>query len=408
MRLALAGGGTGGHVVPGLHLLEHLRARGAVPEDVLWFSAGRAVEERVLSGARERLGPLALERVVLSLEPAESGAPSWLRLLARTAPEMNRARRALERHASDVLLALGGYTMLPAVLAARSLGVPVVLLEINSVSGRATRALSGLSERVVHAWPTPGATLSRLPAGGGPGQERTSTGSSGPSRASVLNRLFFGSGRHACFGPPLAPSFLRAEPSAEQIFAARVALGFRAELPLVLVLGGSQGAAGLNRFLRTHAAALGAAGLQVLHQTGPGRACEGADEQAGGRYRACEYLDDVASALDAATLVLCRGGASTLAEVAARARPALVVPYPHHKDRHQEKNALALGAGVRIVPEERLDAAFVSTLARLAGPAGERERASMASALRACMPRDGVQRLADELLLVASRFRTKA
>jgi len=125
-------------------------------------------------------------------------------------------------------------------------------------------------------------------------------------------------------------------------------------------------------------------------------------------YRALEYLDDVAGALDAATLVLCRGGASTLAEVAARARPALVVPYPHHADRHQERNALALGAGVRIVPEERLDAALVDTLSRLAGEHGARERAAMSRALAQSMPRDGVVRLADELLLVATRFRTKA
>jgi UDP-N-acetylglucosamine--N-acetylmuramyl-(pentapeptide) pyrophosphoryl-undecaprenol N-acetylglucosamine transferase len=371
MRLALAGGGTGGHVVPGLHLLEHLRARDAVPEDVLWFSAGRAVEERVLAGLTDRVGVLALERVILALEPATSGAPSWMRLVARTAPETARARRALARHGSEVLLALGGYTALPAVLAARFLGVPVVLLEINSVPGKATRTLAGLAERVVHAWPVPRAA--RAP-------------------------------RHACFGPPLAPAFLRPEPAEAESASARVRLGFDAGRPLLLALGGSQGAAALNRFVAAHAAALVAAGVQVLHQAGPGRLAEAAAAQPG--YRAVEYLDDVAGALDAATLVLCRGGASTLAEVAARARPALVVPYPHHADRHQEANALRLGAGVRIVPEERLDAALVATLARLAGPEGTRERDAMSRALASALPRDGVARLADELLLVASRFRT--
>lgn len=372
MRLALAGGGTGGHVVPGLHLLEHLRERRAAPEDVLWFSAGRGVEERVLARLPERAGVLALERVVLALEPEASGAPTWLRLIARTAPETRRARAALARHESEVLLALGGYTALPAVLAARFLGIPVVLLEINSVAGKATRALAGLSERVVHAWP---ASL--------------------PSARE----------RHRCYGPPLAPAFGARVPDEAESAAARARLGFQASAPLLLVLGGSQGAAGLNRFLAAHAAALVGAGLQVLHQTGPGRLGEGAPPCAG--YRALEYLDDVAGALDAATLVLCRGGASTLAEIAARARPALVVPYPHHRDRHQEHNALALGAGVRVVPEERLDAALVATLARLAGPAGERERSQMSRALASAIPRDGVQRLADELLLVAQRFRTK-
>jgi len=373
VRLALAGGGTGGHVVPGLHLLEHLEARQAKPEDLLWFSAGRAVEERVLARLDARAGELALERVVLTLEPESSGAPSWARLLARTPLETHRARRALKRHDSDVLLALGGYTVLPAVLAARALSIPVVLLEINSVPGRATRALAGLAERVVHAWPA------SVPAG------RT---------------------RHACFGPPLAPDFLGAPADEARSAALRAQLGFRSDQPLLLVLGGSQGALGLNRFVARAAHSFVAQGIQVLHQTGPGREAEGAGEIAG--YRAVPYLDQVPLALDAATVVLCRGGASTLAEIAARARPALVVPYPHHADRHQEKNALALGAGVRVVPEERLDAAMVSTLSGLIGPGGERERTQMSRALLAAMPRDGVARLADELLLVATRFRKKA
>lgn len=382
MRLALAGGGTGGHVVPGLHLLEHLRARQAVPEDVLWFSAGRGVEERVLARLSERAGVLPLERVVLALEPETSGPPSWLRLFVRTTPEARRARAALGRHRSEVLLALGGYTALPAVLAARSLGIPVVLLEINSVAGKATRALAGLAERVVHAWPA------SMP------------------RAGVLRRGARHQARHRCFGPPLAPAFQSPASGEEERARAREGLGFRPAEPLLLVLGGSQGAGALNRFLAAHAGDLVGAGVQVLHQTGPGRLAEAAAPVAG--YRALEYLDDVAGALDAATLVLCRGGASTLAEIAARARPALVVPYPHHRDRHQEHNALALGAGVRVVPEERLDAALVATLARLAGQGGARERASMSRALARAVPRDGVQRLADELLLVAQRFRTKA
>jgi UDP-N-acetylglucosamine--N-acetylmuramyl-(pentapeptide) pyrophosphoryl-undecaprenol N-acetylglucosamine transferase len=372
MRLALAGGGTGGHVVPGLHLLEHLRARGSLPEDVLWFSAGRAIEERVLAHASERAGAVPIERIALALEAR--GAPGWLDLALRTGPETRRARAALARHASEVLLALGGYTALPAVLAARSLGIPVVLLEINSVPGKATRSLAGLAERVVYAWPS----------------ARTRDG-----------------GRERCFGPPLSVAFLGSEPGEAESAAARSRLGFRPDLPLLLVLGGSQGAAALNRFLAEHASALVGAGLQVLHQTGPGRLAEGAAGALDG-YRASDYLDDVAGALDAATLVLCRGGAATLAEVAARARPALVVPYPHHRDRHQLRNALALGAGVRVVPEERLDAALVATLARLAGPDGTRERAAMSRALASSIPKDGVVRLADELLLVAGRFRTKA
>src|SRR4030095_10179018 len=123
---------------------------------------------------------------------------------------------------------------------------------------------------------------------------------------------------------------------------------------LLVVLGGSQGARSLNEFVRTHLELLMQQGAQVLHQTGPGRLGEGARECAG--YHKAEYLSEVPRARCGATAVLCRGGASTLAEVAALARPAWVVPYPHHADRHQELNARELHGGARIVPEDRLDA----------------------------------------------------
>ena len=102
---------------------------------------------------------------------------------------------------------------------------------------------------------------------------------------------------------------------------------------LVAVFGGSQGARSLNEFVRQHLAVLVGGGLSVLHQVGPGRAEEAGGEVVG--YRAVDYLSDVPTALAAADLALCRGGASTLAELAVAQTPAWVVPYPGHADRHQ-------------------------------------------------------------------------
>jgi UDP-N-acetylglucosamine--N-acetylmuramyl-(pentapeptide) pyrophosphoryl-undecaprenol N-acetylglucosamine transferase len=340
LRVALAGGGTGGHILPGRYLLEHAHAAARIA-DVVWFQTGRAVEERAMAGLAERLAPIALERVALPLEPEGGGAPSLARLGVLTWPAARRARAALKRHRADVLVGLGGFTSLPAALAARSLGIPIVLVEINAASGRATRWLAPFSARVAHAWK---ATLEH-------GEDA----------------------KHRWIGPPLATRFVRGAPSERESLAARAALGFEPELPLLVVLGGSQGALGLNRFVAAHAAFLSANGIQVLHQTGPGRASEGASSAPPG-YRVVEYVDDVARALDAATLVLCRGGASTLAEVGALARPACVVPYPHSPDRHQELNARELGVGVRIVSEPELDAGFARELVRLIGPAGAAER----------------------------------
>lgn len=369
MRIALAGGGTGGHVVPGLHLLEHLIEGGSRPTDVLWFGAGRPIEERVFAGRADLLAQLELERIALDIEPPSGGAPSRARLLARTLPSTWAARRALRAHRSDVLIGLGGYTTLPAVLAARSLGIPVTLLEINAVAGKATRSLAPLARRVFHAWPT------TLPGG------RTSA-------------------RHIHVGPPLPAAFASGEPTVEAARAARLALGFDPERPLLVLLGGSQGALALNRFAREHAADLTTHGLQVLHQVGPNRTDEGAAPVSG--YRLVEYVDDVAQALAAATIVLTRGGASTVAEIAACARPALVVPYPHHADRHQERNARLLGDGVRIVPEEQLGSSFVEDLVQLASDAGASDRRAMASALRSAVPTDAGARIAADLSAIAS------
>jgi len=360
VRLALAGGGTGGHVHPGLHLLDHLAGTGEV-EDVLWLQAGRAVEERAFEGARlESRLESPVQRVVLRLEPEGGGAPTLARLVMHTGPAVRAARRALREHASQVVLGLGGFTCLPAVLAARSLGLPVALFEINAVPGRATRTLTPLAQRVFHAWP--------------------------PLQ---IDR------RERWTGPPLAAAFCGGPPDEARSRDARRAEGFPAGAPLLLILGGSQGARPLNRFVSQHVDVFARRGISVLHQTGPGRLEEGAFERAG--YRRSEYLHDVPRALCAATAVLCRGGASTLAEVGALQRPAFVVPYPHHRDRHQERNALRLGEGARVVGEERLDGTFARELARICGREGALERERMSRALAGSVPSDGAARLWREL-----------
>jgi UDP-N-acetylglucosamine--N-acetylmuramyl-(pentapeptide) pyrophosphoryl-undecaprenol N-acetylglucosamine transferase len=370
LRLALCGGGTGGHLVPGLHLLEHACTRGGLA-DLVWFTSGRDVEERVLGDLAARWPAIPGRRVVLEVEPDGGGAPSRTRLVLRTPPAVMAARIALVKHKPDVLLALGGFTCLPAVLAARSLGIPVALLEINAARGAATRWLARFAARVFHAWPTTVPEGSRLDA-----------------------EIGFGS--HRLVGPPLAQAFTRGAPSREEARAAREQLDFDPDRPLLLVLGGSQGALGLNRFVQRHAGVLLLGGLQVLHQTGPGRAAESAPRLPG--YRAQEYIDPMHPALCAATLALSRGGASTLAELAALRLPALVVPYPHHSDRHQERNARSFGEGLRLVPEARLTAELAFEIARLCTTSGEAERARMSAALEESIPLDAAERLLDGLL----------
>ncbi|MFT5287981.1 MAG: UDP-N-acetylglucosamine--N-acetylmuramyl-(pentapeptide) pyrophosphoryl-undecaprenol N-acetylglucosamine transferase [Planctomycetota bacterium] len=370
LRLAFAGGGTGGHVVPGLHLLTQLQIPESGPcmgrlEDLLWFGAGRAVEDRVLSGLEDLVGEASHERVALALEPAGGGAPSLGGLSLRLLPAVLKARSSLKRHRSQVLLGLGGFTTVPAVLAARSLGIPITLLEINAVPGRATRWLSRFATHVFHAWPS---TL--------PGGVETE--------------------RHLHVGPPLPHVVTSKTDLIKEVAPVFPGLSD----PLLLVLGGSQGALGLNRFLAAQTAALVEGGVFILHQVGPGRLDEAAPEQPG--YRAVEYLDDVPAALRAATFVLCRGGASTLAEVGAMGKPAWVVPYPHHQDRHQERNAEMLGDGVRVVQEADLDTAHVAELCGLLSANGTPQRAAMSAALGSAVPSTAAASIVEVLVSLGS------
>lgn len=367
MRLAVAGGGTGGHIVPGRHLLDALSAAGHELADLVWFHGGRPAEERCLRELDCHSAAPRFERIVLPIESDAGGAPTLGRLTRRMLPSFLRARAALGRHGSEVLLGLGGYTTAPAVLAARSLRLPVVLLEVNATAGRATRALAPLCQRVLHCW------RETLP----------------PDREGM---------KHHLIGPPLGPAFAPPEDPVAARREAKEDLGFDPTRPLLVVLGGSQGARGLNEFVRHHVSTLLGSGVQILHQVGPGRRGEGAMDLVG--YGLVEFIEDVRGALVAADFVLCRGGASTLAEVGAVGVPAWVVPYPHHADQHQERNARQLDGGVRIVQESALDRTRCDDLVRLVGAEGEGERARMRARLLAAVPRGAAARIWRELDLL--------
>ncbi|HKB14826.1 MAG TPA: UDP-N-acetylglucosamine--N-acetylmuramyl-(pentapeptide) pyrophosphoryl-undecaprenol N-acetylglucosamine transferase, partial [Planctomycetota bacterium] len=173
------------------------------------------------------------------------------------------------------------------------------------------------------------------------------------------------------------------------------------ETPTLLVAGGSQGADPINRFAAVHASLLASAGIQVIHLAGPGKTAlpERAYREANVRARVFGFLRDVGRAYSAADLVLCRGGATTLAEVAEAGRGAVVVPYPHHADRHQFRNAGRLGEGALLLEEERLDAtAMGEVIRRLRDPEGLRRMA--ASSSRAARP-SATQRVVADLRVLA-------
>ncbi len=280
MRIAVAAGGTGGHVFPALAIADELRRRGC---DVHWLAAG---------GMATRLAPAhGFPAHLVSFSPPR-GVGGVLRL-ARAAW---RARGVLRRLRPAAVLATGGYASAPGGLAAKMIGAPLIIHEQNAVAGRANRLLCKIARRICTGFPG-------VPPGG------RWTGN--PAR-----REFF-----AC--PPPEARFISDSPPRR-----------------LLILGGSQGARALNEKIPAALAKLPDE-FQVVHQCGRGNAddTERAYRDGGRRAEVCEFLDDVAARMTAADLVVCRAGAATLAELAAAGAAALLVPYPFAAADHQRFNA---------------------------------------------------------------------
>ncbi|MBX3462374.1 MAG: UDP-N-acetylglucosamine--N-acetylmuramyl-(pentapeptide) pyrophosphoryl-undecaprenol N-acetylglucosamine transferase [Planctomycetes bacterium] len=324
-RVCLVSGGTGGHLMPALVLARALQQRGHA---AMLVTEGREVERELL---RRELPDVAEARL-----PAASGrglaVPLWL------ARATVAARAMLREHAVDLVVSTGGRASLPVGLAARSLGKPLFLLEQNAVTGRVNRLLAPLARRIYHG----------LPVAGGLGARGLLTGT------------------------PLRPQFQRIDRA-----HCREVLGLPVEATVVLVTGGSQGARPLNEIVPVALGRLPFA-VHVLHLAGPGRDEAVRRLYAAGEGRATAHVRPVAADMDrmfgAADLVVCRGGGTTIAELTAAGRAALVVPYPHHRDRQQVHNAEVLQrVGAATVVEER-DLTVETAVAWLAALLADRER----------------------------------
>jgi UDP-N-acetylglucosamine--N-acetylmuramyl-(pentapeptide) pyrophosphoryl-undecaprenol N-acetylglucosamine transferase len=294
LAVAVACGGTGGHVFPGLATARELRARGH--EVALWL-AGRAVEERTLTewdGRVVRTGARPLRLATL---------PALVRSFRAAWREMGACR-------PDVLLAMGSYASVAPVLAARARGVPVVLHEANAIPGRAV------------VW------LSRLAA---------ATAVSFDETAGLL--------------PPGARPARTGLPVRREMFGQAPLEGFRGDAGFtVLVTGGSQGAHALNTVCATTFTTLARTdaipGLRIIHQTGAGDedAIRTVYAEAGADALVFAFLREMGRAYAAADLAICRAGAATCAELCLSGVPALLVPLPTAARDHQRANAARLAA----------------------------------------------------------------
>lgn len=350
--IIIAGGGTGGHVFPGLAVAQALRELADVK--VVFIGSPRGIESRVIPQH-------GYELELLDVEPMKGGGASRAIRGALVAAKATRhASGIVGRLRPAAVLSVGGYAAGPGALACVRQRVPLAVLEPNSVLGLANKLLVPFAKRAYVAW----AETVRSP--------KTRT-----------------------YGVPLRPGF---KP--------------RSYLPKpgvrrVLVLGGSQGAEALNeRVPRALARVLGKGfELHVTHQTGKDReeATRAEYEKAGvENATVLSFIDDVAAQIASADVVVARSGASTVAEISAIGRASILVPFPHAADDHQAKNALALEAlgGTICVRQEAADEARLATeLSKLLED--ESAAVRMADAARAHGRPEAAEDIAHDLLGLA-------
>jgi UDP-N-acetylglucosamine--N-acetylmuramyl-(pentapeptide) pyrophosphoryl-undecaprenol N-acetylglucosamine transferase len=353
MRIAIAAGGTAGHVVPALAIAGALRARGAEVE----FIGGERAEAELVPAAGYPLHRLAVAGLDRS-NPLKAARAAGLAAVA-----VPRARRLLRRIGADAAIGGGGYVAGPVGLAAASLRLPLFLTEADSHLGIANRLLAPLAERVFLAFALEGRSGERYEVTGRPVPPGTATA----DRDAARGRFALPDG------------------------------------PCLLVFGGSIGARTINE------AALEAFGPEapctVLHASGR-RDYASLRERldalgSPAHYRLVEYVEPFADALAAADLAVARAGGSVF-ELAAAGLPAILVPYPHATADHQAGNArwMAEGGAAVVVPDADLDAARLrDEVERLTGD-GERLRAMAGAARRLARP-DAADRIADAVVTAA-------
>ncbi len=358
MRLIVAGGGTGGHLFPGIAVATAMRQR--EPETkVLFIGTSRLLDQQALAG-------LGFELAALECGGVKGlGLGARFRSLALMPGAVRTAAAMLRRFKPELVLGVGGYVTGPVLLAARFLGVPIAIHEQNSVPGMANRLAGKLADRVFVSLP--------------------------------------------CTPPfPAAKTVQTGNPVRREILAAAAQERLRADLPTVLVLGGSQGARRVNQLMMEAVALLAQQGtpLRVIHQTGTAD-----QEQVTACYRALgveaevsAFIRDMASVYARADLVVSRAGATTLAELAVMGLPALLVPYPYAADDHQATNGeyYVKGRGCRMLRESGLTGEILarSVSEYLHNP---EELHTMAANMKTMAMPDAANRIVDECLRLAAR-----
>jgi UDP-N-acetylglucosamine--N-acetylmuramyl-(pentapeptide) pyrophosphoryl-undecaprenol N-acetylglucosamine transferase len=357
MRVMIAGGGTGGHVIPALAIGRELRDRYGA--EVQFVGTARGLETRLVPEAG------------FPLELVRSGQLKGVSLTTRLRTMMDlplgvlRCVGLMRKFKVDVVVGVGGYASGPAMIAAVLMRVPTLAFEPNAVPG--------LANRVVGKWVSAAAV-----------------------NFAETTQYFRGA---VVTGIPVRAEFFAIAPKTEGAMR-------------LLVFGGSQGARVLNEVMPKVAGALLEAvpGLEIVHQVGGRHEAAAAEAYAAvglagdARLRVVPYLDGMVAEFAVADLMLCRSGASTVAELAAAWKASVLVPFAAAADDHQRKNAdafVAAGAAV-MVTERELSAERLVEVLR--GLLGDRQRLlEMGARARGLAHRDAAERIAGMVVKLGVR-----
>ncbi len=330
-KLLIVCGGTGGHFYPGLSIAVELSRKNGTP---MLFITGRQSEQHARA-AREK----GIKYEILPASPVPGGLKGKAVFAFHLLKAVMESRRKLKKFAPDAMIVMGSFHSVAPALAARSLGIPLFIHDGNARVGKANLFLSRFARHMALSFPPVNSGDIRC--------GWTVTGM--PVRQQIADCKITKAQATALLNSKLGTSFSDA-------------------VPLLLVFGGSQGAEGINQKVPAALMMQGNNAFQVVHISGPGNRenLEKAYSSAAFRHAVIEGSGEMEIFYSAADLVICRSGGSTVAELAIFAKFAIMIPYPHATDNHQEDNAdhyCASGAGMKIREKDLTVNKLASTIA---------------------------------------------
>lgn len=325
MKLYITGGGTGGHVTPGLAIARYFEQKH--PDTVVRFAgSARGIENKLVP--REGYPLDTIEIIGLSRSMSPKGLAHNLKAARLAVSAVGKAKKLLREARPDCVIGCGGYASFAVVRAAQQMGIPTVLLEVNALPGKVTQMLAKKADRVLVCF-------------------------------EQAEMLLGGGDKVVVTGAPVRGEILSADRK-----KARARFGLSEDDQLVVSFWGSMGAKYMNEHMAGTIALECKNNVPYRHVHASGAAARDwmprlAEEQGAALWEhpnieLTEYIYDMADRMAAADLIVCRAGAATMGELCMLGRPALLVPSPFVAENHQEKNARALeqAGGCRVLLEK--------------------------------------------------------